>query len=135
MALPPWIIPTETGMARYTVAGRSTIAGTNVLPQFSIFSAAAVGGKVAECGLFNTTSTALAVALSRLTAQGTPGAGLTETKHDPDSAPASMTGFAGHTVAATVGDTIRQASLGAAVGSGVIWTFQGVRVPVGTANG
>lgn len=122
---------------RYFIAGRSTIAGTAVLPQFSLFAIAAVGGKVRECGVFNTTATAVAVALARLTAAGTPGAGLTEGKYDPNGAAASMTGFAGHTVAATVGDTVRQASLGAAIGSGVIWTFgdTGIIVPVGTANG
>ena len=51
----------------------------------------------------------------------------------------NATGFAGHTVAATMvsGANIRQAMLGAAVGSGVIWTFgdTGLLIAAGTANG
>ena len=49
----------------------------------------------------------------------------------------AITGFAGHTGDGTVGDTLRQASLAAAIGSGVIWTFgdSGIVVPPGTANG
>lgn len=124
-------------MARYAIAGRSTIAGTALRAQFSLYAVASRVGKVRECGLFNTASTAFAVALARLTAAGTQGAALTETQYDTQSAAAQMTGFAGHTADATVGDTIRQASLGAAVGSGVIWTFgdTGIVIPAGTGNG
>lgn len=124
-------------MARYSIAGRSSIAGTTVRGQFSLYAPASVALKVREVGIFNTTSTAFAAALVRFTAAGTQGAGLTETKYDPASVAASGTGFAGHTADATVGDTIRQASIGAAVGSGVIWTFgdTGIVIPAGTANG
>jgi hypothetical protein len=124
-------------MSRYAIAGRSTIAGTNVLPQFSLFAIANRTGKVREVGIFNTTSTAFAAALARATAVGTPGTGLTESKYDGGAPDASMTGFAGHTVAATIGEVLRQCSLGAAVGSGVIWTFgdTGILIPAGTANG
>ena len=124
-------------MARYSIAGRSTIAGTTVRAQFSLYAPASVALKVREVGVFNTTTTALAVALARLTATGTQGAGLTEMKYDPASVAASGTGFAGHTADATVGDVAAQASLGAAIGSGVIWTFgdTGIIIPAGTANG
>lgn len=124
-------------MARYSIAGRSTIAGTSLRGMFSLYAPASVALKVREVGVFNTTSTALAIALVRFTGTGTQGAGLTETKWDPGSAAASGTGFAGHTADATVGDTIRQASLGAGVGNGVIWTFgdTGLVIAAGTANG
>lgn len=124
-------------MSRYAIAGRSTIAGTNVLPQFSLFAVASRTGKVRECGIFNTTSTAFAAALARATAAGTPGAALTEAQYDGGAPAPQMTGFAGHTVAATIGEILRQCSLGAAVGSGVIWTFgdTGILIPAGTGNG
>lgn len=124
-------------MARYAIAGRSTIAGTTVRGQFSLYSVASRTGKVRECGIFNTTSTAFAAALARFTATGTQGAGLTESKYDGGAPAAQLTGFAGHTADATVGDTLRQCSLGAAVGSGVIWTFgdTGIVIPAGTTEG
>lgn len=124
-------------MARYYVAGRSSIAGTTVRGQWSLYAPASVALKVREVGIFNTTSTALAVALVRFTAAGTQGSGLTEGEYDPASNTPQGTAFAGHTADATVGDTIRYASLGAAVGSGVIWTFgdTGLVIPAGTGNG
>jgi hypothetical protein len=124
-------------MARYSIAGRSTVVGTTLQGQFSLYAVASRTGKVREMGLFNTTSTAFAAALVRFTAAGTQGAALTESKYD-DGAPApQMTGFAGHTGNATVGEVLRQCSLGAAVGSGVIYTFgdTGILIPAGTGNG
>lgn len=76
-----------------------------------------------EIGVFNTTATACAVALCRATATGTQGAGLTEVQVDDDSHTVIATGFNTHTADATVGSPMRQASLGAAIGSGVIFTF------------
>src|SRR5574343_1537192 len=124
-------------MARYIVAGRSTVAGTAARAIASLFGIAGVGAKIREVGVFNTTNTACAVALVRFTNATGVGAGLTESKYDPLSATAACTGFAGHTADGGVGDTLRQGSLGAAVGSGVIWTFgdTGLVLPVGTANG
>ena len=122
-------------MARYSIAGRSTVAGTTVRAVASLFSTAAVTGRVVEVGVFNTTATAVAVAFVRFTNATGVGAGLTESKHRPESAAATCTGFAGHTADGAISDTISQAVLGAAVGSGVIWTFDGVWTLLGTANG
>lgn len=121
---------------RHSVAGRSTVAGTSVRAVASVFATAAQGLKVREIGVFNTTSTALAVAVCRFTNATGVGAGLTEVDYDAAS-PAICTGFAGHTADGAVGGNIRYASLGAAVGAGVIWTFgdSGILIPVGTANG
>ena len=121
---------------RHSIAGRSTIAGTTLRGLFSLYATASVGAKVREVGIFNTTTAALAVALVRFTATGTQGAALTEADYDMAN-PAICTGFAGHTADATVGQVFKQASLGAAIGSGVIWTFgdSGILIPVGTANG
>ena len=124
-------------MARYSIAGRSTVVGTTLRAMASLFSTAAVTARIVEVGVFNTTSTAVAVSLVRFTNATGVGAGLTESKHRPESPAATCTGFAGHTADGAVGDTLAYASLGAAVGSGVIWTFgdSGVFTLIGTANG
>ncbi len=103
----------------------------------SLFAIASRTGKLREVGIFNTTSTAVAVALCRFTNATGVGAGLTEVPYDETSSPANCTGFAGHTADGAVGSNIRHAPLGASVGSGVIWTFgdTGIIVAAGTANG
>ena len=124
-------------MARYS-AGVRTAAGSTVLPSFSIYAAAGVGGTIREIGIFNTTATAVALALRRLTTAGTQGAGQTEAAHNNDFVAASCTVVTTHTVAPDLGDDFGyRAPLGAAVGSGVIWTFggPGLVIPPGTANG
>ena len=124
-------------MARYSVAGRSTVVGTAARAIASLFAAAAVRGVLREVGIFNTTTTATAATLARFTAATNVGAGLTEAQHDNSAVAPSCTGFAGHTGDGTVGAILRQAALGAAIGSGVIWTFggEGIIIPAGTANG
>lgn len=124
-------------MARFSIAGRSTVAGTTVRAIASLFAIASRTMKLREVGVFNTTSTALAVALVRFTNATGVGAGLTEVAYDEAGPAPNGTGFAGHTADGAVGSPIRQASLGAAVGSGVIWTFgdTGIIVAAGTANG
>lgn len=121
---------------RHSVAGRSTVVGTTLRAIASVFASASMGLKLREVGVFNTTTTALAVSLVRFTNATNVGAGLTEVDYDPAS-PTGVTAFAGHTGDGAVGSPIRYASLGAAIGSGVIWTFgdSGLLVPVGTANG
>lgn len=123
-------------MSRHSIAGRSTVIGTNLRAIASLFAAAAANGNLREVGVFNTTTTGLAVALVRFTNATGVGAGLTEGNYDPGK-PALCTGFAGHTGDGAVGEVLRQAALGAAIGSGVIWTMgdSGIVIPVGTANG
>ncbi len=122
-------------MARFAVSGRATIAGTAALPLVSLYGTAAVRPTVVEVGVWNTTAVAVCVALVRLSTTGTQGAGLTEVPEDSPSHPAVATGFAGHTAGPTIGGELRRATLGAAVGSGVIWTFQGVELSEATTNG
>lgn len=124
-------------MARYTIAGRSTVAGTAARALASLFAIAGIGAKVREVGVFNTTTTACAVALVRFTNATGVGAGLTEGEYDENSPAPSCTGFAGHTADGGTGQVLRQGSLGAAIGSGVIWTFgdTGLVIQPGTANG
>ena len=125
-------------MARYS-AGCLTTAGSTTLPIISLYAIAAVGASVREIGVFNTTATAVALKLVRLTTAGTQGAGLTEGKYDPNSVAASCTAFNTHSsTGPTLGDDLGYRTvLGAAIGSGVIWTFgeHGLEIPVGTGNG
>jgi hypothetical protein len=124
-------------VARYS-AGVLTGAGSTTLPIISLYSAAAVAPKIREIGVFNTTSTAVALRVVLLSSAGTQGTGLTEGKHDQDSATASCTAFTTHTGGPTIASDLGyRASLGAAVGAGVIWTFgdTGLRCAVGTGNG
>lgn len=123
-------------MARFAVSGRATIAGTSALPLVSLYATATVRPKIVEIGLWNTTANALVVALNRLSTTGTQGTGLTEIPEDDPSHTALATAFAGHTVGPTIGGELRRATLGAAVGSGVIWTFSpGVLIDSATTNG
>lgn len=120
-----------------SVAGRSTVAGTTLRAIASVFSIAAKGFRLREVGVFNTTAVAVAIALARFTNATGVGAGLTEAEWDPTEGVAQITAFAGHTADGAVNDVFRQATLGAAAGAGVIWTFgaSGLVVPVGAANG
>ena len=98
-------------MARYSIAGRSTVAGTTLRAVASLFAVASRTMKLREVGVFNTTSTALAVSLVRFTNATGVGAGLTEVAYDEAAAAPNGTGFAGHTADGAVGSAIRQASL------------------------
>lgn len=124
-------------MSRFSVAGRSTVAGTTLRAVASLFATTAVRPRIVEIGVFNTTATALAVSVVRFTNATGVGTGLTEVAMDDTSHVAIATGFAGHTGDGGVGGTVRQASLGAAIGSGIIWTFGdvGLVVPNSTADG
>lgn len=124
-------------MARFS-AGVLTGAGSTTLPIISLYSSASVGAKIREIGVSNTTNTAVAIKLIRLTTAGTQGSGLTEGNQDDTSAAASCTAFATHSGAPTLGSDLGyRIVLGAAAGSGVIWTFgdSGLRVAAGTGNG
>jgi len=123
-------------VARFAVAGRSTVAGTNVRALASIFATTAVTPIIYEIGVFNTTATAVAVGVARFTNATGVGAGLTEIALGDPVHVAVATGFAGHTADGAISGLVRAAVLGAAIGSGVIWTFaNGLTIPSGTANG
>lgn len=111
-------------MARCSVAGRTSAVCTTVRGP-SVYATTGIKPRIVEVAVFNTTTTAVAVGLARASATGTQGAGLTEVCEDDDVHTVIATAFNTHTADATVGGTIRQASLGAAIGSGVIWTFPG----------
>ena len=124
-------------MARFTFGMRGTVVGTSARAMMSLFAVATVGGALREVGVFNTTATALAIALARFTNATGVGAGQAEGEYDESAAAPSCTIFAGHTADGGIGQVLRQATLGAAVGAGIIWTFgdKGIVIQPGTANG
>lgn len=124
-------------MARCSVEGRTTNAPTATLPGASLYAIANVPLKVVEVGVFNTTATACMANLYRLGSAGTQGAGLTENAFDSDYTVLG-TAFQSHTGSVpTLGTGIVRASLGAAVGAGMVWTFDAepLRIAQGTGNG
>lgn len=123
-------------MAIHSVTERSALTLTAARGP-SLASAAAAGGLLREVGVFNTTATEVRIGLARLTAIGAGGTALTETDWDPNRVDTQMSAANTPTADHTVGDKIRIAVLGAAIGAGIIWTFggTGLVIPEGTANG
>lgn len=127
-------------MARFHAAWRTAGAGSATLPIGSLYATAAVRPKLVEVGVFNTTATAVVIGLIRVTTTGTQGSTITAAYEDDSSQTAVATAKDTHTVAPTLGGKIRQAALGAAIGSGIIWTFgsgktAGLVIPNTTGDG
>ena len=111
-------------MARFAAGGLTT-AGSTTLPIFSLYGTAAVLPRIREIGIFNTTATAVALKLVRLTTTGTQGTGLTEAPLGADTTAAISTAFLTHSVAPTLGNDLGyRCVIGAGAGSSVIWTFE-----------
>lgn len=117
---------------RAAVGARAS-TGSTTLPSGSLYAPANNGLMLVEVGLFNTTTTAAAFKLARLTTAGTASDLTTEVLEDGTGTPIG-TAKDTHTVGPTIGGTLRQATLGAAAGAGVIWTGRWW-IPNGTANG
>lgn len=123
-------------MARCSAAGRTVTNLPTAARGPGVFAAAAHAIRIREVGVFNTTTTAFAAAVLACTATGTQVGALTEVcEDDPGYTPAG-TAFTSQSADST-GTPIRQASIGAAIGAGVIWTFgdNGLFRPAGTGNG
>ena len=113
-------------MARFSSAYRTSGVATNLLPMASIYATAAVRPRVVEVSVFNTTATAVNVALCRLTTAGTSTAVTTGGYEDDNSqAPVTTVRNTHSSTGPTIAGILRMADLGAAIGSGVIWTFGG----------
>jgi hypothetical protein len=112
-------------MAVYAVGARTTAAPTATLPAISLYATSTINFSLLEIGITNTTATACVVGLCRLTSAGTQGAGLTEANLDQSSVLPTCTAVNSHTsTGPTLTDLGYRWSLGAAIGSGIIWTFQ-----------
>jgi hypothetical protein len=123
-------------VARFGIGARTT-AGSTTLPIISLYSSATVNPHVLEIGVSNTTATAVALKLVKLTTTGTQGTALTEGSLDTGAFTSSCQAFNTHSVAPTAVDIGYNVTLGAAIGSGWIWTFGefGIAIPAGTGNG
>jgi hypothetical protein len=107
------------------VAGGLTTAGSTTLPVCALLGTAAVRASILEIGVFNTTATAVALKLCRVSTAGTPGATLTADKLDPADAVANIALLKNTytSTAPTTTDLGFRCILGGAVGSGFVWTF------------
>lgn len=125
-------------MARFSGGFRTGTAGSTTLPAASLYAVANCRPVVYEIGAFNTTATSCAIAVRRATTAGGTHTAREEIPMDDTTRTALATLFdsdTGTTPTLTTGN-IRTASLGAAIGSGVIWTFpRGIEIPDGTGNG
>jgi len=125
-------------MARYSIGGIASAAATATLPAFTIAAPAGSGARLREVGIFNTTATSFYASLRRFTTAGTRGSAVTAIPQDPNSPAATVTGADANTSTAPtlVNGTIRIATLPAAIGGGVIWTFgdTGLALLAGTGN-
>jgi len=126
-------------MPRYAASTRTTGVGSTTLPFVSLYATAAVRPQLVEVGIFNTTATAFVVALARLSSIGTVGAAIAVDGANMPEQPGVSTPFQAHTgTPPTIGKEHRRATLGAAVGSGVIWTWPSeaaIEIPAATTNG
>lgn len=125
-------------MATFGVGWRTAGPGSTTLPIASLYATTGVRPRVYEVGVFNTTATAVAIALRRATSVGTVGTGQSEIYESDESQAAIATAVDTHTVAPTLtAGNIRVATLGAAIGSGVIWSFNdpGLYIPQATTSG
>jgi len=127
-------------MARFAVGAKTTVAVNSLMPIISLFPTATVVGEVREVGVFNPTTTAFDIRLVRITAGGTVGAALTEACLTNPGDVANCMAFNTHTGGTpTFVDLGYRASIGAAIGAGVIWTIGDVggNLPAtaGTLNG
>lgn len=126
-------------MARTANAYRTTGVGSATLPTTSIYSLGTGDLWLVEVGVTNTTTTLFECSLARLTAAGTQGAAAGAITYEEGSAnlTAKWAAVQAHTAGTPLGAEVRRTSIGASVGSGIIWTFggRGLLIPSGTANG
>jgi hypothetical protein len=126
-------------MARTAVSYRATGVGSTTLPTTSIYSLGTGDVWLVEVGATNTAAVAFELSLIRLTTAGTQGAsaGTVTYEEGASNLTAKWAAVQAHTVAPTLGGEVRRASIGASIGSGVIFTFggRGLLLPSGTANG
>jgi hypothetical protein len=107
------------------VAGGLTTAGSTTLPVAALVGGTTVLARIREIGVFNTTATAVALKLVRVTTAGTPGATLTAAAMNMD--PAAAVAVLKNTYSGTAPTTTDlgfRTVLGAAVGSGFVWSFE-----------
>lgn len=111
-------------MSRFS-SGGLTGPGSTTLPLASLYAAATGRLFITQIGLTNTTATAVAIKLVRMSTAGTrPTAWAASTLSQEDTATAVGLAYGTHTVAPTLGaDLGYRTVLAPAVGANVIWTW------------
>lgn len=107
------------------VAGGLTTAGSTTLPVAALLGGTTTRPRLLEIGVFNTTATAVALKLCRVSTAGTPGSTLTAASLDALD-PATNVALLKNTYTSTAPTTTDlgfRCVLGAAIGSGFVWTF------------
>jgi hypothetical protein len=124
-------------MARCGVAGRGVTNLPTAARGPNLYCSADGGIRVREIGVFNTTTTAFCVGVGIATALGTVAGALTEYCEDDPGHTVLGIANTSHSADATIASVVRQASVGAAIGAGVVFTFgdNGLYRPEGTGNG
>jgi hypothetical protein len=126
-------------MARIANAYRTTGVGSATLPSTSIYSLGTGDVWLVEVGITNTAAVAFELSLARLTAAGTQGAaaGAWTYEEGATNLTAKVSAVQAHSAGTPLGAEVRRTSIGASIGSGVIFTFggRGLLLPSGTANG
>ena len=126
-------------MARFTCAWRTAGAGSSTLPAASIYAGTSTRLLVREIWITNTTTTAVQLAVRRLSTAGTQGAATTtEMEYDDDGPSPDGACYDTHTGGPTITTgNLWMGDLGAAIGAGVVLTFddEPLRIPTGTGNG
>lgn len=120
-------------------AGALTSAGSTTLPMIGLVGGTTVRPKIVEIGVTNTTSTAVAIKLCRITTAGTAGSTITSAAaSDPENAASvALLKAAWSSTAPTTVDLGYRTQLGAAVGSGFVFTFGagGLAIPNTASQG
>jgi hypothetical protein len=126
-------------MARYSGGFRTAGAGSTTLPVASLYAVAGTAPRLYQLAVFNTTATAVVLALRFATTAGTQGTARDELSWDSSQQnTAQCTLFDTHTGGPTItAGALALFPLGAGIGSGVIRTFEGdgIAIPKGTGNG
>lgn len=124
---------------RFVTGGRSvTTTPSNTIPLGSLYGSAAGRLSIKEIGVFNTTTNAVCVGLCRITTTGTRGAATSIGKFDiADTQTPGGVGYLTHSAGPTLTALPFIATLGAAAGAGIVWTFgeNGLVIPATADNG
>ena len=124
-------------MARCAASGRGVTNLPTAARGPNLYCSADGYIRVREIGVTNTTTTAFCVGVGLATALGTVAGAATEfCEEDPAYTVKGIVNTS-HSADATIASVIRQASVGAAIGAGMVWTFgeNGLYRPEGTTNG
>ncbi len=124
-------------MARYSAGGIASAAATATLPAVTLAAASGSGCRLRQLSIFNTTATSFYASLRRFSSAGTRGSAVNI--HGPANSPAAACTVADantSTAPTLVNGVIEIAALPAAIGGGVIWTFDDTTAELlaGTGN-